>query len=601
MRRMPEDYELERKPLTWNYAISVLKTFVHYYGPHRRLFYLSLFCALAQAACTTVIPLLVYDAFNTYLPARNYPMIWMTVGLLALLSILVALGMFVCTKYGHVLGVRMEADMRNDLFAHLQRLSFKYYDKAKTGHLMSRVTNDLTMIAELAHHGPEDMTSAVLMLIGALVVMFCINPLLTLITLIPLPFIFLWAYFFQGRMRRGFREARREVAEINSQVENSIQGIREVKSFTNERREIMRFRRVNSSYRHVREGIFDAMAKFHAGVMFFIQGYSIFFIIAGMILMYFEKANVIQIMTFFMYSKSVTMPVMRIVEFAEQFHQGVTAYERFYEILQVSPDITEKPDAAVPSAPFRGDLELDHVTFSYDGKEIVLDDINMSIGRGKTIALVGESGAGKTTLAALIPRFYDVCRGAIRIDGTDIRDYSLHFLRRSIGIVQQTPFLFDTTIRDNILFGRLDATEKELIEAVKEARSHGDLSENFEYHAAKKEKNRNESRIRYLERMIRTARVISDASKEDEVGIYNTVDVYFEEDDETETYKIVTTVRGNSLKGLISSESPLGKALLGHKLGDRVHVQVNETSGYDVIIKRIEKTVDDGSDALRSF
>ena len=359
MRRMNEDFELDRKPLTWNYAVSVLKTFVHYYGPHRRLFYLSMTCALAQAAFTTIIPLLVYDAFNTYLPARDYRMIWITVCLLAVLTILVALAMFVCTKYGHVLGVRMEADMRNDLFAHLQRLSFKYFDKAKTGHLMSRVTNDLTMIAELAHHGPEDMSSALLMLIGALVVMFCINPLLTVITLIPLPFIFLWAYLFQGKMRRGFRAARREVAEINSQVENSIQGIREVKSFTNERREIMRFRRVNSSYRHVREGIFDAMAKFHSGVMFFIQGYSILFIIVGMILMYFDKANVIQIMTFFMYSKSVTMPVMRIVEFAEQFHQGVTAYERFYEILQVSPDIREKPEPLLPAAPFKGDLELD--------------------------------------------------------------------------------------------------------------------------------------------------------------------------------------------------------------------------------------------------
>ena len=464
MRRMNEDFELDRKPLTWNYAVSVLKTFVHYYGPHRRLFYLSMTCALAQAAFTTIIPLLVYDAFNTYLPARDYRMIWITVCLLAVLTILVALAMFVCTKYGHVLGVRMEADMRNDLFAHLQRLSFKYFDKAKTGHLMSRVTNDLTMIAELAHHGPEDMSSALLMLIGALVVMFCINPLLTVITLIPLPFI-----FFQGKMRRGFRAARREVAEINSQVENSIQGIREVKSFTNERREIMRFRRVNSSYRHVREGIFDAMAKFHSGVMFFIQGYSILFIIVGMILMYFDKANVIQIMTFFMYSKSVTMPVMRIVEFAEQFHQGVTAYERFYEILQVSPDIREKPEPLLPAAPFKGELELDHVTFSYDGNEMVLDDICMSIGRGRTVALVGESGAGKTTLAALIPRFYDVGQGAIRIDGVDIRDYSLHFLRRNIGIVQQSPFLFDTTIRDNILFGRLDATEDELIEAAKNA------------------------------------------------------------------------------------------------------------------------------------
>ncbi|MBE6371914.1 MAG: ABC transporter ATP-binding protein [Lentisphaerae bacterium] len=442
--------------------------FVHYYHPHIGLFRLSVGCALVNSGLTILVPLLVYRAFQIYLPAKNYPMIWAVIGAILVLMILTSAASYINVRFGHVLGTRMEADMRNDLFRHLQKLSFSYFDREKTGHIMSRITNDLTMIAELAHHGPEDLLSSTLMFIGGCAIMLYLNPLLTLITWLPFPLILFWGYMFQGKMRTGFRAARRKVAEINSRVENSIQGIREVKSFNNERREISRFRQVNSRYRHVREGIFSVMAMFHSGLQFFIHGYSLLFVGVGIILTGYGKATVVEVMTFFMYSKYITMPMFRLVEFAEQFHMALSAYERFYEVLQLKPEIEDKPDA-VKADSFRGELSVEHVSFKYSGTDEILHDVSLKAEAGRTVALVGESGAGKTTLGALIPRFYEIHSGSIKIDGIDIRDYELRSLRKNIGVVRQTPFLFDSTIRDNIMFGNPDATEEEMIEAAKEA------------------------------------------------------------------------------------------------------------------------------------
>lgn len=467
---MPHGFsaDIEKKPLSFRYVRSVLGNFVHYYRPHLKLFCLSTSCALARALFTTLVPLLVYAAFETYLPAKNFPMIWCVIAGMVILIALTAVSSYVNIRYGHILGVRMEAEMRNDLFTHLQKLSFSYFDKTKTGHIMSRITNDLTMIAELAHHGPEDLLSILLLIIGGFVVMFSLNPLLALITAFPLPLIILWSALFQGKMRTGFQEARRKVADLNSQVENSVLGIREVKSFNNEEYEIGRFQQVNSRYRHVREQVFYALALFHAGIMSLIQSYSLLFIAAGVVLVYYGRATVVEVMTFFMYSKYITMPIRRMADLIEQFQMGLAAYERFYEILQIEPEIADRPDAAAKT--FQGRIEFDNVSFGYnraDGE--VLHHINLVIAPGRTIALVGESGAGKTTLAALIPRFYEIDSGAIKIDGRDIRDYTLRNLRANIGTVRQTPFLFDSTIRENILFGRMDADEAELIAAAKEA------------------------------------------------------------------------------------------------------------------------------------
>lgn len=460
------DVEKDKKPLTWAYVCRVLGSFIHYYTPQRPLFFLSLFCSIAGAGMQMLIPLCVYRSFQGN---NTLSVILFLIAAIFILMCLIAVCNYICTKYGHIVGVRMEANMRDDLFAHLQKLSFNYFDKTKTGHIMSRITNDLSMIAELAHHGPEDILAALIMFVTGFTVMLAINPFLTLVTIIPMPLIFLWASRFQGKMRKGFRESRKKIADLNSQVENSIQGIREVKSFTQEKQEIGKFKSVNTSFRMIRETLFGTMASFHSGMRFFMDGYSLLFVVVGVILSHYGKATLLEIMTFFMYSKYITMPVFRLIDFSEQFHQGLTAYERFYEVLQEDSSVVDKEGGIASDKPVKGDITFRDVSFSYNGKEEVLKNISLSIPAGTAAALVGESGAGKTTIAALIPRFYDVGKGEILLDGVNIREYSLEYLRRNIGIVRQTPFLFDTTIRENILFGKENATEEEMIRAAKDA------------------------------------------------------------------------------------------------------------------------------------
>lgn len=473
MKRFILDVDEKKAPLTFRDQLRLLKYFIRYYGPHKLLFRIDILSSLLNSGFTILVPLVVYKAINTYLPAMDMNMLLLSLCGLATLMVLMAVSDYVSIRWGHVLGVRMEADMRTDLFTHLQKLSFSYFDKVKTGHIMSRISNDLTMIAELAHHGPEDLLSASLLFIGAFSVMFYLNPMLTLLTVLPLPLIILWGAFFQKRMMKGFRQLRKEVAEINSQVENSIQGVREIKSYTNEQYAIDKFQTVNKSFVGVRENVFNAMAYFHSGIMFLMQSYSLLFIAAGMLLMYYNKATLVEIMAFFMYSKYITMPVFRLVSFIEQFQQGITAFERFHEVMMVKPDISDRPDAISPSKPLSGDIEFSNVFFKYqdmkDAESWVLNEISMKIEKGKTVALVGESGAGKTTLASLLPRFYDITSGTLKIDGIEVSHLKQECLRKNIGIVQQTPFLFDSTIRENILFGRPDASEEELIQAAKDA------------------------------------------------------------------------------------------------------------------------------------
>lgn len=423
---------------------------------------------------STALPVIVYNAFQSYLPQKNIRMLLCCLLGIICLTVFNIVSNYIKTRFGHTLGVRMEADMRTDLFTHLQKLSFSYFDKTKTGHIMSKITNDLTMIAEVAHHCPEDIISAVLMLIGGLTVMICINPLLTLLTLLPIPFMILWGTKFLPKMKQCFRDVRKEVADINSQVENAIQGVREVKSYTNENFEINRFNDVNNNYRKAQERVFSTMAFFHSGMGFFMHGYTIIFIALGIGLIYLDKANAAELITFFMYSNQITMPVMQLVGFMERYQQGMAAFERFHEVMMEQPEIQDKPDAitALP-APVSGRIVFDQVCFKYNDmteeEANVLDNISLEVSPGETVALVGESGAGKTTLAALIPRFYEAKSGAIRIDNIPITDFAQKLLRSNVGIVQQTPFLFDATIRENILFGRPDATEEELIAAAKAA------------------------------------------------------------------------------------------------------------------------------------
>lgn len=467
-------YKQPPKKFTWREEWDLIKAFAAYYPHHKKLMALDLAVVLLTPIFSTAMPVIVYNAFREYLPQKNVTMLAWCIGAIFLLTMFGIVSNYIRTRYGHTLGVRMEADMRNDIFAHLQKLSFTYFDRAKTGHIMSRISNDLTMITEIAHHGPEDIISAILLLIGGLTVMLWINPLLTLLTLLPIPFMILWGTRFMPKMRESFRSVRKNVAEINSRVENSIQGIREVKSYTNENFEIQKFHEVNDDFRRAWEHVFSIMAVFHSGMMFFMQGYTIIFIAMGVLMISLGHADAAQVITFFLYSNQITMPVMQLVGFFEQYQQGVAAFERFREVMLERPDIQDAPDAILSlPRPMTGAISFSDVSFKYaDMKEDepwVLDHVSLDVPAGKFVALVGESGAGKTTLAALIPRFYEAGSGSVAIDGTDVRRFAQKFLRSRVGIVQQTPFLFDSTIRENILFGRPGASEDELEKAAESA------------------------------------------------------------------------------------------------------------------------------------
>ncbi len=471
---MPPPFFSEKpaKKFTFKEQWAMIRSFAGYYPRHKRLMFLDLTFVVLSPAVSTLMPVMVYNSLSTYLPQKNVRMlICCLIGIFCLTAFNI-ISNYIRMRYGHTLGVRMEADMRRDIFAHLQKLSFSYFDKTKTGHIMSRITNDLSMIAEVAHHCPEDIISATLMLAGGLTVMIWINPILTLMMLIPIPFMILWSTKFLPKMRESFRDVRKEIADVNSGVENSVQGVREVKSYTNEPYEIRKFQSLNNRFRKTREKVFSIMAFFHSGMMFFMHGYSIIFIALGILLIYLDKANAAELLTFFMYSHQITMPIMQLVGFVEQYQQGMTAFERFHEVMMEQPDIQDKP-GALDQLDVNGRITFDHVFFKYadmkDDENFVLNDITMTVEPGETAALVGESGAGKTTLAALIPRFYEPQQGKICLDGVNLDGMTQKLLRSKVGIVQQTPFLFDATIRENILFGKPDADEAELIAAAKAA------------------------------------------------------------------------------------------------------------------------------------
>ncbi len=447
----------------------MIRRFVSYYRPYKRLFAVDIGTAILGAVLTLFIPLVVGNLLKDKLPAKDLRGICWGLGIIAALTAFQAITRYINTYWGHVLGTRMEADMRSDLFRHLQKLSYTYYDNTKTGHLISRIANDLFNITELAHHGPEDLFISLIMIVGSFSFMVWYSLPLALIALIPLPFMVGWALIFGARMRKGWRLVRKEIANINSGVENSIQGIREVQSFANEEHEIERFDNVNQDFRRAKEGMYGAMAGFHAGMTFLMQTYTLVIVGGGIILAHLGKIDIPDIIVFMLYSRFVQQPLRRLTSFVEQYQQGVAAFERFIEVMDVEPDVVDRPDA-VQLKTIRGDICLKNISFQYQGcEDWVLKDVDMDIPAGTTVALVGESGAGKSTLAALIPRFYEAQKGALTIDGKDVLDLQQRFLRESIGVVQQNIFLFDATVRANIMFGRPNATEEELIEAARQA------------------------------------------------------------------------------------------------------------------------------------
>ncbi len=450
---------------------SSLKHFVSYYRRHWRLFVLDLACALMIAAVDLAFPLVSRYAMTTLLPADMYHTFFIIMGALVAAYLLKALFMYIVTYWGHTLGVRMEADMRHDLFTHLQKLSFRFYDKNRTGQLMSRVTTDLFDITELAHHGPEDLLISLFTIIGAFVVMLTINVKLAFVLIILVPVGILFTLAQRKRMMRASKHVKERTAGINAGLESSISGARVAKAFTNEAFEVDKFMENNEKFKRSKGEFYSAMAVFLSGVEFFTSLFSVAVIAFGGYLIMRGEMDYVGLITFSLYVATFLQPIRKLSMFMEQFTSGMAGFHRFRELLNEQPEIIDAPDA-ITLNDVKGDIMFEDVSFSYNDKTRVLAHLNLKIDAGKTLAIVGPSGGGKTTMCHLIPRFYEASGGRITVDGHDIKDVTLLSLRQNIGIVSQDVFLFAGTIKDNIRYGRIDATDSEIVEAAKRAEIH---------------------------------------------------------------------------------------------------------------------------------
>lgn len=457
-----------------------LKLLAGYYKPYKGLFLADLFFAVLGAAVTLVIPLLVRYIMNSVgeMSLSEAKIAILKIGLIMIGLILVQLGSrFFITYYGHMMGAYIEHDMRNEIFSHYQKLSFAFYDNQKVGHLLSRITNDLFDISELLHHGPEDIVISVIKLIGAMIILLNVNWKMSLICLAIVAVMLFYALVYNRRMKHAFKENRARIADINSQIEDSLAGIRVVKSFGNEQREMEKFAKGNDRFVAAKRLSYRYMAGYHSGMDAFTTLITVASLIAGAFFLTDGSLEVTDLVTFLLYINNFTEPVTKLVNFTEQFQNGYSGYDRFLEMMAIAPDIEDAPDA-VSIEKAKGEIEFKEVSFRYeDNNEEVLSHVNLEVKPGDYVALVGTSGAGKTTLCSLIPRFYDVSSGEILMDGTDIRKIRLDDLRRQIGIVQQDVYLFAGTIMENIRYGKPDATDEEVIRAAKAANAHDFIME----------------------------------------------------------------------------------------------------------------------------
>ena len=461
---------------TENKKVSIFS----YYRPYKGLLALDLFFATLGASVTLVMPLIVRYITGTVIYEESGAA-WQTIVELSILMIcllLVELGCnFYITYWGHLMGARMEYGMRNDIFEHYQKLSFTFYDNQKVGQLMSRVTNDLFDITELLHHGPEDIIISLIKIVGALVILGHINGRLTLITACFLPFILAFALYLNKRMKRVFKQNRVKMADINGQIEDNLSGIRVVKSFANEELEMEKFKAGNDRFLATKRHSYLYMGTYQSVLNAMLTAVTIVAVLVGSRLIIGGNMAIPDLITFLLYIANFTEPVKKLINFTEQFQNGYSGYSRFREIVDIQPDIADKADAK-ELTDVRGTVEFRDVSFRYeDATEKVLDHVNLTVPAGSYVALVGSSGGGKTTLCSLIPRFYDVTGGSVCIDENDIRDLTLRSLRNNIGIVQQDVYLFAGTVMDNILYGRPDATQEEVIEAAKNANAHDFIME----------------------------------------------------------------------------------------------------------------------------
>ena len=448
----------------------MLKRFISYYRPHKTIFVLDMLASLLVALVGIVYPIITREMLNELIPNKQYRMIvFAGIGLLLLYVVRMLLNFFI-QYYGHVMGVRMQAQMRSDMFRHLEKLPYSFYDNHETGKIMSRMTNDLMDISELAHHGPENLLISSISVIVSFVYLSTINIWLTLIIFACVPFLILIAATLRKRMRNAFMESRISTAQINASLESSISGIRVTKAFTNSDKEEEKFEEGNGMFVSARRKAYKAMGQFHSGTSFITDIFNVIILIAGGLFLYNGSIDFGDYSAFIVSVNLFISPVMTLINFMEQYQTGVTGFERFVEIMDQAPE--EDTPGAVDIGTVEGDIEFRHVSYRYEDSNPVLDDLSLKVKKGQTYALVGPSGGGKTTICHLIPHFYDCVDGEIFIDGKELHTVTMASVRRNIGIVQQDIYLFNASIRDNILYGRLDATEEEVIEAAKRANIH---------------------------------------------------------------------------------------------------------------------------------
>lgn len=449
----------------------MLKKFISYYAPYKKLFFMDLSAAFLVALIDLVYPLITRNIINDVVPNKNIRMlIIFSLVLFFIFSVKAGLNYFM-QYYGHVVGVRMQGDMRRKVFTHLQKLPNKYFSDNKTGSIMSRIVNDLMEVSELAHHGPEDLFVSLVMLVGSFSFLVVINVKLTIIIFSFVPFIVIFAILKRKKMSKAFRETRIKTGDVNAVIENSISGIRVTKSFVNEKSELNKFEKTNVLFKKAREEAYKKMGEFFSGTYFLVDILELLVLIASAYFTFMGHITVGDFVAYVLYVKMFIQPIRKLINFTEQLQNGMSGFQRFDELLNTEIEKESKNAKILENV--SGNIEIQNLSFKYEeSNDYVLKNFNLSIEAGKTIALVGQSGGGKTTICSLIPRFYDFSEGDIKIDGTSIKDVTLESLRQNIGVVSQEVFLFTGTIKDNIIIGNPDASDEEIIGACKKASIH---------------------------------------------------------------------------------------------------------------------------------
>ncbi len=457
-----------------DYSKTPLKVLVQYFRPHRGLFVLDLSCAFIMALIDLTFPLVARSAMNQLLPARQFDTFFMVMIIVAAAFVVRAGMNYIITYWGHMFGVRVEADLRDDLFRHMQSLDFKFFDNNRTGQLMNRMTGDLFEITELSHHGPEDLFVAFVTIVGAICIMFTVQWQLALVILIIIPIFLAVVMLCRKNMVTTSRNVKITMSEINGEIESGLSGIRTSKAFANEEADYRKFAQANEKFKTAKCASYSAFGKFNSSLEYFMCIMPVVIMAFGGWLIMKDNMNYVDLVTFYLYISTFINPIRKLGNFTEIFMNGYAGLTRFIDLMRLQPEVQE-PENPVKPDTVRGRISIENVCFTYDDKTSVLDNINLEINEGETVAIVGPSGGGKSTLCQLIPRFYDVDAGSVKLDGTDVRNISKETLRKNIGIVQQDVFLFPGTVMDNIRYGRPEASDEEVHEVARKAEIYDDI------------------------------------------------------------------------------------------------------------------------------